>query len=1011
MPSRSSACAGALTADPCTPAPSGCDVGPFTRNHYFTGKLLTERDFTDEQRYVVEKVRHHHQRLHGWGVVCGLEVTPHENPECQRRYVYVGPGTAIDGAGREVILPHRECLDLHAFPQLAALLEAAGDDTPDDDAETHTLQLCIRYRECPTEDVPVLYDECGCDGAQSAPNRILESVAFEARLDPDPPRVQIGLPELEWSRTVGFSQTTATAASADTLFVAGTVATDDGPRPSVAAFDRETLQWRAGVRFEDGAVVHALALAADGEHVFVAAESAGTFEVRVFTDDLDEPPAHTLALDGPAALAVHPAGPLYALVAGGSLHAWRDPLGDADADRLTATPPAGSDALAVGPDGRAVVASRSGDAVAVYDPDLSGGLIQRHVLAVTAPVALAASGAPAAGRLAVATESGELHVVGLPLAVADAHPVRATAGLGVVADVVALSPGGRWLFALPEGEARIVVFDAHAIEAGREPAPVTQVPVGPEPFALSVPADGRDVLVALAGEGDPAAGSGVALLSLTDADCAALLDASACPCDGPDCLTLVTVRDWRPGERLSEDRLDTQTDRPVLPSTRQLTDAILCLLRRGTAEGEPGEPGPPGADGPPGPAGADGADGADGAAGQDGLGLDPGLPKILDVGWTHGQTLFFEDLDGVLPLSAEAGMLLAPQDPAVLADVREELRGERPMLTVYLSHEVSGVEGLTFDVALDGPDPTALALGLSPNATSAALYEAFDALARPEVRGITASVLDLGGPHTTPHTGESAAQAWGLVPSAYGFLSLYAYVLAAVARIPPESDREATLEAIRRLVRRWALRVTLRGDFVVADGLADPEAGPLDADNVGGRVGIDRVRSPLFAPHRNPSGNLTQGGTFESWLRLDARLDDLPPTGGDDSSDVPGRVVVAEGLRDRVAPEVLRPGLPLGGEGAGLRPDLLALGASPAARDGFRAIGLGGPARLDPNTASEADLRALPGIGAATARAILDARAQRPFISLDDFQERVRPQATHWDALRDRLRPPSPDQP
>ena len=26
-----------------------CGIGPFSRNHYFTGKLLVERDFRDEQ--------------------------------------------------------------------------------------------------------------------------------------------------------------------------------------------------------------------------------------------------------------------------------------------------------------------------------------------------------------------------------------------------------------------------------------------------------------------------------------------------------------------------------------------------------------------------------------------------------------------------------------------------------------------------------------------------------------------------------------------------------------------------------------------------------------------------------------------------------------------------------------------------------------------------------------------------------------------------------------------------
>src|SRR5205823_14328173 len=73
-----------------------CETAPFTRNHYFTGKLLVERDFTDEQRYYVEKMRHHNRRLHGWGVVCGLRVHEHDNAACRDRFVCVDPGRAVD---------------------------------------------------------------------------------------------------------------------------------------------------------------------------------------------------------------------------------------------------------------------------------------------------------------------------------------------------------------------------------------------------------------------------------------------------------------------------------------------------------------------------------------------------------------------------------------------------------------------------------------------------------------------------------------------------------------------------------------------------------------------------------------------------------------------------------------------------------------------------------------------------------------------------------------------------
>ncbi len=80
-----------------------CDILQLARNNYFTGKLLVERDFTDEQRYTMGKLRRHNQKLHGWGTVCGLKVKQHPNPACQSQYVVVEPGTAIDCCGREIL--------------------------------------------------------------------------------------------------------------------------------------------------------------------------------------------------------------------------------------------------------------------------------------------------------------------------------------------------------------------------------------------------------------------------------------------------------------------------------------------------------------------------------------------------------------------------------------------------------------------------------------------------------------------------------------------------------------------------------------------------------------------------------------------------------------------------------------------------------------------------------------------------------------------------------------------
>lgn len=47
-----------------------CGIQTFRRNTYFNGKLLVERDFSDEQAYLVGKDRLHNSLLHGMGTVC-----------------------------------------------------------------------------------------------------------------------------------------------------------------------------------------------------------------------------------------------------------------------------------------------------------------------------------------------------------------------------------------------------------------------------------------------------------------------------------------------------------------------------------------------------------------------------------------------------------------------------------------------------------------------------------------------------------------------------------------------------------------------------------------------------------------------------------------------------------------------------------------------------------------------------------------------------------------------------
>jgi hypothetical protein len=69
------------------------------RVHFFTGQLLSAKDFQDEQAYHREQRRRHNLAFHATGIVEGLAVT------CAGGRVQVAPGLALDCLGREICVP------------------------------------------------------------------------------------------------------------------------------------------------------------------------------------------------------------------------------------------------------------------------------------------------------------------------------------------------------------------------------------------------------------------------------------------------------------------------------------------------------------------------------------------------------------------------------------------------------------------------------------------------------------------------------------------------------------------------------------------------------------------------------------------------------------------------------------------------------------------------------------------------------------------------------------------
>lgn len=610
-------------ADTCV----DCELPIFTRNHYFTGKLMVERDFTDEQRYLVGKDRRHNQRLHGWGTVCGLKVVEHDLDACRDRWVIVEPGTAIDCCGREITLLEREYFDFrHAFEHW---LEAHADIPAD---AKHRLQIGLCYAECPTEDVPVLFDDCGCDDTACQPNRIRESHELVVRVDAEDPPDDPSAVRLRWDATLNVVRSARVRATADRLYV---LATEDGGPWTLHLFETEHLSLLAPSK-TFAREAHDLVLSPDGARAYVAVAGAGAdgevLVVDLTADSLADIATVTVpgAGAGPVRLAVSPVdGRLFALsIKTGVVHAF-------DAAMPPASPAisfpaiAGAADLAVSSDGSGVyVVDGTSDlkqldtadatAAATKVPLGAGSAHLVHIYATTAGDNLAA---------AVSGPPGEsFRLLGLRPGTAVPVEDLGTAKLRERPVALQASSGGVHVFALEEAadaKGYLQAIGTHRLQLGKPDAVGAPILVGERPRGMALSEDGRLLHVAFLGAATEPTAGGVALVDVLEHACDRIWERAleACPsCGGDHCLVLATVEDYVLGDKLTAARIDNLAGRVLLPSTSLVKEVVDCLLHSGGGggTGPQGPPGINGMDGAPGKNGEDGEDGKDGKDGEDG---------------------------------------------------------------------------------------------------------------------------------------------------------------------------------------------------------------------------------------------------------------------------------------------------------------------------------------------------------------------------------------------------------
>jgi DNA-binding beta-propeller fold protein YncE len=638
-----------------------CDIPQMARNNYFTGKLLVERDFTDEQRYEMGKLRRHNQRLHGWGAVCGLKVKQHPNPACEDRFLVIEPGTAIDCCGREILVAHEEYFDFKAQFLANWQKQHLPDSQPD--ANPHVLQICVNYKECPTEDVPALFDDCSADAGSCQPNRILESYGFDVLIDPPASPTDAHGVQLEWSCTVGLANAVRVAAydALNRLYVltsAGTVATlyvVDTTHDSVLssqAFPKNT-----GID---------VAVSPAGDFVYVALQStlAGKAPQILVLSTLDLTiTINTLGSFGSngdvVRLGVGPAGDgrLFAVVPStNKVLVWKTDINGPNPPTPAAATPVsvgnGSKpvSIAIGASGSYAYVANSGNssvsAIALSDlsvtPVTSG-------LGTSTPSAIAVASTTAGDTVAVLDQTAKtLYFIGIPTtgpsaAAALGSPVT---GFAFAPIDVRISPAGRWAY-VPEQDSAspktgyLQVVDEHAVELNGTTILLNPISVGIQPTSETLSEDGSHIYVTYDGDGAAIPGA-VAVVNVVQDGCPDLFKEAieGCPdCPDGNCIVLATIRGYVYGNFVTDGEIDNLKDRHLLVSTDLLTEVVQCILDQGTGGSTPGPQGPPGPKGPAGAAGQDGQQGIQGPAGNSGPpgpGLQSGLTQIDALSWTHG---------------------------------------------------------------------------------------------------------------------------------------------------------------------------------------------------------------------------------------------------------------------------------------------------------------------------------------------------------------------------------------
>jgi DNA-binding beta-propeller fold protein YncE len=636
-----------------------CDIPQLARNNYFTGKLLVERDFTDEQRYYLGKLRRHNQRLHGWGTVCGLKVDQHPNPACQAQYVIIEPGTAIDCCGREILVQQEEYFDFES--KFLSNWQVQNGPASQPDTAKHTIQICVSYAECISENVPAIFDDCSSGGNGCRPNRIVDGYSFDVIIDPKPDANSVSGVSLKWAGTINLANAVRVAVNSATnrLYVL----TNPSSGAVVYAVDTTNGSILNSFAFGQDTALD-VAVSPAGDFVYVTtqpptptAQPQPDPQIAVLKSDFSATISTLKVTNGAgqpvrSAVVPTPDDRLIAVSSKAGALIWAT-------DVTSSNSPAAPATIAVGTSPVDVAVSAGGKYAYVANSGSNNvTAITLSTLAVTpvtvgsgsaVPAALAVAHTSAGDTLAVLDSTNDtLYFIGMR-----PDPASATAlgspvtGFANPAKGIRIADNGQWVYVEEQdgtGKGYVQAVNEHAVELNLTPILGAPTAAGVDPSGgMALSDDGTTLYLPYSGNSSGVSGA-VAVVSIAQTDCSSIFDGAidGCPdCDDGNCIVLASITGYVYQSAATTSMIDNLTDRHLLVSTDMLTEAVKCLMTQSPSSGVAGPQGPVGLQGPPGQNGQNGQpgqNGLNGAAGPAGPGLESGLTRIKGLSWVHGET-------------------------------------------------------------------------------------------------------------------------------------------------------------------------------------------------------------------------------------------------------------------------------------------------------------------------------------------------------------------------------------